>query len=204
MEENTTPGMETPDKEPVKKAISLVPRIEILIIVVFFGSFLIWAANRCTSTRKKFQEIERQAQVEDSIYNSAITFEEANSQSSDPLTSEPSTPATVNPQNSTPPPAVVGTREKYTPLYVTLPNLNLRDRPNLSGRILARLKLFDEVEFLNEVTQFQQEINLGDTTTVAPWVKVKTQKGNSGWVYGAGVYYYKIELLPNETNSVQQ
>ena len=139
MEENTSPDVENQSPVGPKKPISVLPKLEVLIIVVFFASFLVWTANRCSSTREKYQEIERQAMQDDSIYNSEITFEEApitpenesvvNSTSSDPIASTSENKESTN-----------TVREKYTPLYVTLPNLNMRDRPNLSGRILARLK----------------------------------------------------------------
>ncbi len=186
MEENTNPEENQPSGNSNAKP-SLLPRLEILIIIVFFASFFIWAINKCSSTRAEYQAVEEQARIDDSIFDSQITFEQAPTNTTEDQTS------TQPPQEPT---SVV--TERYTPLYVTLPNLNLRDRPNLSGRILGRLKLFDEVQFMEEVTTFKQEINLGDTTTFAPWIKVKSQAGTEGWVYGAGVHYYKTALNPED------
>ncbi len=85
-------------------------------------------------------------------------------------------------------------RERVTPLFVTIDGLNMRQGPNRRFGIIDRLELYEEVFFLNEVTDSSETIKLGDTTTVAPWVKVKTRKGREGWVYGAGVHYYRKKL----------
>ena len=45
-----------------------------------------------------------------------------------------------------------------------------------------------------EVTDFKEEIKIGDSLAVAPWVKVKTGEGKEGWVYGACVHYYKTRF----------
>ena len=78
-----------------------------------------------------------------------------------------------------PPPVEKVTKvvERMTPLYVTIDNMNLRGEPNLKSRIITKLKLFEEIQFMNEVTTFEQTITLGDSTVVQPWVKVKTKKG---------------------------
>ncbi len=52
------------------------------------------------------------------------------------------------------------------------------------------LKLFEEVAFLNEVSDSTTQLNLGYEITDEPWVKVRHPKGQVGWVYGAGVNYY--------------
>lgn len=85
-------------------------------------------------------------------------------------------------------------RERVVPLYVTIDGLNMRQGPSRRYQIVDRLPLYEEVFFLNEVTDSLETIKLGDTTTVAPWVKIKTIKGREGWVYGAGVHYYRKKL----------
>jgi Bacterial SH3 domain len=77
-------------------------------------------------------------------------------------------------------------------LYVTIENLNLRTQPNVSGKLLGRLKLYEPVAFLNEVTETTQQVTLANgEVTNEPWIKIRTQKGVSGWVYGAGISFYK-------------
>ena len=46
---------------------------------------------------------------------------------------------------------------------------------------------------MNEVTDSTFQINLGKEVADEPWVKVRSKKGHVGWVYGAGVDYYKYK-----------
>ena len=44
---------------------------------------------------------------------------------------------------------------------------------------------------MNEVTDSTYQISLGKEMADEPWVKVKNNRGKIGWVYGAGINYYK-------------
>lgn len=83
--------------------------------------------------------------------------------------------------------------EYYTRLFVTIDGLNLRDKPDLEGELLVKLPLYETVYFMNEVTDSTFQISLGKETADEPWVKVRSKKGHVGWVYGAGVDYYKYK-----------
>lgn len=86
-------------------------------------------------------------------------------------------------------------KEKVSPLYVTIGNLAVRTGPGLKYEIIDRLKLYDEVNFMHQVTDSLYTVKLGSNlTTTKPWVKIKTRKGREGWVYGAGVDFYKYKL----------
>lgn len=85
-------------------------------------------------------------------------------------------------------------KEKITRLFVTFDGLNVRTGPGLNYSKIDRLKLYDEVIFLNEISDSSYQINLGQITPDEPWVKVKTPNNKQGWVYGAGVSYYKKRL----------
>ncbi|MEM1214713.1 MAG: SH3 domain-containing protein [Bacteroidota bacterium] len=85
-------------------------------------------------------------------------------------------------------------REKSTPLFITINNLALRSGPGLQFEIIDRLPLYTEVNFLNEVTDSLSTIKLGTITPTKPWVKIRSPKGRDGWVYGAGVDFYKYKL----------
>ena len=174
---NSEPSNGSPKRKT--RGSILIQRLEILIIAVFFVSFLLWAASRCSRTQKEKAQEDIEKRMRDSI-DQALNAELAK-----PIKEEREEPE---------PPELVIQETVLTPLYVTLENLNLRDRPSLNGKIQARLKLFDKVEFLNEVTDFKQEYKLGDLKTNEPWIKVKTETGVEGWVYGAGVSYYKTKL----------
>jgi hypothetical protein len=59
---------------------------------------------------------------------------------------------------------------------------------------VARLPLYEEVFFTGEVTDSLYTIDLGEVTPTAPWVKIRMKDGKEGWVFGAGVSYYKYQL----------
>ena len=157
----------------------MLQRIEFLIIAVFLLSFLLWAGSKCSNTQKEIERDLVEKKIRDSI-EQALNVELAK-----PVKQE---------KEVKPEPEEIIVEQTATSLYVTLENLNLRDRPSLSGKIQARLKLFDKVTFLNEVTDFKQKYTIDDLETNEPWIKVRTEKGVEGWVYGAGVSYYKTKL----------
>lgn len=84
--------------------------------------------------------------------------------------------------------------QRVTPLYSTINGLNVRTGPNIKNNKVARLGLYEEVIFTGEVTDSLYTIDLGDIEPTAPWVKIKTKDGKVGWVFGAGVSYYKYQL----------
>jgi hypothetical protein len=84
--------------------------------------------------------------------------------------------------------------QKVTPLYSTIDGLNVRTGPSIKKGKIARLGLYEEVSFTGEVTDSLYTIDLGEISPTAPWVKVKLKDGKEGWVFGAGVSYYKFQL----------
>ena len=84
--------------------------------------------------------------------------------------------------------------QKVTPLYSTINGLNVRSGPSMKNGVIKRLSLYEEVVFTGEVTDSLYSIDLGEITPTAPWVKIRLADGKEGWVYGAGVSYYKFQL----------
>ncbi len=79
-----------------------------------------------------------------------------------------------------------------TLLYVLIDGLNVRSKPDLKAKSMGKLKLNDQVYFLNEVTPEAQTVRLIDKSEVTkPWFKIKTKRGTVGWVHGSGVDFYK-------------
>lgn len=152
---------------------SLLPRIELLILGVFLISFVVYATSKCSATKAKYAEEAGEEATQDSTAGTAVD----------------TTPVAA----VVPPPKEV-IQERYTPLYVTIAGLNVRAEPKLNARVLDQLELFEEVAFMNEITDFSQEISLGKIVRNDPWVKIRTNKGRTGWVFGAGVHYYKLKL----------
>lgn len=156
----------------------ILPKIEILIIIVFATSFLIWAMSKCSVDIDPQNILAAEENATSPNTDTAKILEKPKKR----LKPEP--PAeqakTINPVAA-----------NYSRLYVTIKNLKLRDAPELNGKLLGELPLFEEVFFMNEVTDSTQQINLGYEVANEPWVKIRTKKGQEGWVYGAGVHYYK-------------
>lgn len=84
--------------------------------------------------------------------------------------------------------------ERVTTLYSTINGLNVRTGPSLKNRVITRLPLYEPVIFTGEVTDSLYTIDLGNISPTEPWVKIRTEDGKEGWVYGAGVSYYKFQL----------
>ncbi len=102
-----------------------------------------------------------------------------------PQQSQPASPA---PQSQ---PAAANTAPKQTMLYVTIDQLKMRKEPGLKGKSIGQLDLYSQVYFTGERTDWKQEISLGKEKVTDCWVKIKTKEGKIGWVFGAGVNYYK-------------
>ncbi len=157
----------------------LLPRLEFLIIAVFFVGFLLWAISRCNATRAQLGERELEEQRADSLLQAANIAQVLEKARKDSL---------LNAQKAEEARIV---RERVTPLYTTVDGVNVRREPKLNAKVVSRLVLQEEVTFLGEVTDFQQEITIEGIKYNEPWVKVKTQAGRIGWVYGGTVSYYK-------------
>lgn len=131
--------------------------------------------------------------------NAKKLFKEQTEQAEDLSSQEDSTlDFTITP---TPLPQKEGVIQKEAPtknaetelskLYVTIDGLKLRTGPSLDSTVLYQCSLFEEVYFMNEVTDSTYQLSLGKEMADEPWVKVKNKRGKVGWVYGAGVNYYK-------------
>lgn len=160
-----------------KKGNSMLLRIEFIVIAVFFISVMIWGVSRCNAIRAKYSEKDQKDKMADSLMQ-VMT----------------SPPAALPPKDTAKTAEVRTVKERYTPLYAIVDGVNVRKEPNLNSPVVARLKLHEELIFLNEVTDFKQEISLGSIKTNEPWVKVKTARSKVGWVYGGTVNYYKKTL----------
>jgi Bacterial SH3 domain len=191
-----------------------LPRIETLVVIIFFLCIALWMIGKCGSRRSTDYKVkaydtteekeERPAKKDTVVKYQAppVTTPSAQPGSESmpvPKGAQAATPApaatnTVAPKGTTPPVAkgvTAPTVKKVTPLYITIDGLKMRKQPGLKSETIATLKLFDEVEFLNQKTDWTQEISLGYEKVTDRWVKVRTKSGKEGWVFGAGVNYYK-------------
>lgn len=170
---------------PTDSPRSNAPRFEIALILIFFICFIMWSVSRCGDKRAEMRAAEIIENSEDlrppttdvrrdtvAVSNAATT-----------VTTTVTTPTAAKPKPQT--------KNLGTTLYITIDNLNMRTHPHLDSAVVAQLPLFETVTFLNEVTEFKEEINLGKEMANEPWVKIQTKRGKAGWVYGAGVHYHK-------------
>lgn len=178
-------------------------RFEFIILVLFVGSLMVWIISECRSTQLEYELEQLEQQIQES--RQKVTQDEPpetpaiEAPVSKPVTlSEPAktnviasdlpgppasaTPATVTPPTQGP---------VMSKLYVTIDQLKLRTKPDLTSQVMRQLSLFDEVYFMNSVSENVDTINLGNGIAAEPWIFVQTKDGMKGWVYGAGINYYK-------------
>lgn len=196
----------------------LLSKVEYIVIGVLAFIFLMWTASKCNAHKEEAQSAEAIEAREDSLAQAAN--EPANAlppipQQAQQPAAPGSNPGTYTPINgeaataqtsSGTPAAQNATAQPATPtetaapketagggskLYVTIDKLKVRKTPGLKGELLGELKLFDEVTYMNEVTDSTYVVNLGKEKADEPYVKIKTKRGTVGWVYGAGVHYIK-------------
>jgi hypothetical protein len=168
-------------------------KFQFLLFGILLVVLLIWGSGKCSRTLDDY-ETERMEETIAQLRADSLAraVADAAEQAPNPLTSArrdaANTRDTIRGGN------IQVIRERTTPLYVTIEGLALRTGPGLNYTIVDRLKLYDEVNFLQEVTDSLYEIKLGSITPREPWVKIRSPKGRDGWVYGAGVDFYKYEL----------
>lgn len=185
--------------------------LETLIIAAFFLFFIVWAMRKCndeTRLRQAGDDKYRQQHIKDSIARAQrITAPVPTTVTTTPTTvttttTVPTTPPVTQNQQVAPPQTTVPKPTPSTPsspnntngqLWVVIDGLNVREKPELKAKSFGKLKLYDKVTFLGQVTEDTQKLSLGTTSADEPWVKIKTKRGTIGWVYGAGVSYYKTK-----------
>ena len=206
-----------------------LPRLESLIIMVFFGCVALWGISKCSSKRSEIgsrlrnldekNDAEDRPPRRDTVY---VPQNPAPVQNSAPVSTQPTTlaptttpgaapaqpgaqrPVVTRTPSATPTTTPTGSQpaaqpaqpsgQKYSTLYVTIDGLKLRKEPTLKSDVVAKLELYEPVYFLNQKTEKTEEINLGYEKVTDHWVKVRTKAGKEGWVFGAGVHYYKMKL----------
>lgn len=196
-----------------------LPKAETLILLAFLVCMSLWAISRCSESRadavRKVREIEdgdseerpsKQDTAQVLMAPKAPSNDLAENNASPPVSKTqevatmplpggaPKRPTRSNetrspaPESKAPVNTAAGSK-----LFVTIDGLKVRKEPGLKGETVAELKLYEPVTFLNKKTDWTQEISLGYEKVTDHWVKVRTQSGKEGWVFGAGVHYYKMK-----------
>lgn len=175
------------------KKNKFLPKFEVLIILVFFASFLVWAVSKCGETRALYED-EESAEVAETTTPDIVANPDtvaAAATTALPLGNGTATTTNNNAPTTNPLRTTSNTQQSIRPIYVTIDGLNMRTGPSLDSAVVLKLKLFEEVNFLNEVTDSTEQISLGYEIADEPWFKVQHKRGHVGWVYGAGVDFYK-------------
>ena len=168
-----------------KKGPGLRIKTEVLIVLVFFLCFIIWAISKCSDKKQEYVISDPETEETNAIVEDTLAAE---SEIVEPPQAELTT---TNPTAEGNPNTIIKT-VYATKLYVSIDGLKLRRGPSIDSPFITTLTLFDELTFLNEVTDSTDIISVGNGITEnKPWVKVRHWKGNEGWVYGAFVNYYK-------------
>ena len=119
-----------------------------------------------------------------------VSCKDTNSNASDTNTINTETPQNEeNIENSTPD-ATKNTKEAVT-VYTWVDNLRLRSEPDTNSDIVKELKEGESLLFLGEKSDFTKKVNLRGKLYDEPWLKVETNEGKEGWVYGGAVRFYK-------------
>lgn len=211
MAENKTTRKKRKKKKGVWDTAKQFSRFEMLFIIVLFLCFFAWAFSKCSreqSAAPPSPVSENNTPLEDDGADiSPAAANNPNSPTYDlkedvPVSTTtsgvPTTTPTVAPRNTS-----TSSRRSYTPLYVTLQDLKVRKAPSLDSTIITLLQLHDEVMFMDKRTNFREKINIGNgEITNEPWIYIRTRKGQTGWVYGAGVHYFKWDRLRNPIPSI--
>jgi len=84
-------------------------------------------------------------------------------------------------------------------VYAWVDKLRMRDEPDTKSDVVAEISEGAALTYLDEKTDFTQQITLRGKAFDEPWLKVSTSSGKEGWVYGGGVKFYqpKVAALKN-------
>jgi hypothetical protein len=195
-----------------------LPKAETLILLAFLVCMALWAMSKCSARRadsvRQVREVEGSDDEDRPVKRDTVVIQSAPTMPVNEVAENPNVPPVaqstpkVAPQPGVAPKRPVLTNEINKPapppssapastsgsvLFVTIDGLKVRKEPGLKGESVAELKLYEPVTFLNKKTEWTQEISLGYEKVTDHWVKVRTQSGEEGWVFGAGVHYYKMK-----------
>ena len=84
-------------------------------------------------------------------------------------------------------------------LYADVDKLRLRKEPGAKGDVLEQIEEGEKLLFLNEKTDYTEKIKLRAQWHEEPWLKVESEKGNTGWVFGGAVTEEPAKTDPTKT-----
>ena len=149
--------------------VGRISSLEFFAIAVFFIFCLLYALSTCNNPSEGQDNKESNISFVDSVVVDSIEAKNTEKPSIELLDS------TQNVRN----------------LYVNIDSLRMRKDPRINADIVEYLTFGQELKDLEE-RSFNERLKINKTeTAIAPWIKVRTKKGNTGWVYGAYLLFYK-------------
>lgn len=155
-------------EETSQKKKGVLPRTELVILIILLGFFVLWSIKQCSDSIQPIEETEEVSKAESVDTIGKEMFE-----------------------NKVDTVQIV---QEQTILYVNINNLKVRSEPSLNSEVLEELSLGSKVIYDGAVTDSIYTLNLGTREASEPYVKIRTWKGKTGWVYGAGVDYYQKKV----------
>lgn len=182
-------------EEGTRRPARFLRKFELLLIAIISIVFVVWGISRCNKSNMELERLESMNQSGRSATDSIAASAPAEPGSAAVPDGLPAGGAGGDGSNNSGnvKTTVTGSAGNLPVLYVTINGLKLRKGPHLDSVVIARLSLYEEVFFLGEHTDFTDTINLGYVEVAEPWFRVRHQKGHEGWVYGAGVDFYKYK-----------
>lgn len=96
--------------------------------------------------------------------------------------------------NSIPQDSIEYSDNNAVEVFVSVDKLRLRKSPDTKSEILQELNEGERLWFLNEKSHFKEKINIRGTIYDEPWLKVKSEENNIGWVYGGAIKFEKPDV----------
>lgn len=198
----------------IKGFFMKLPKVETLIVFAFLGIVALWGISKCSASRsdlvRRLRGGDKEEKEERPVRRDTVVVKTPAPQQA-PVNTQ--APVSVNGPSKPAPTTTPGERPKLgapdankqnnaqpdtkppsaTPLFVSIDGLKLRKSPGLKSTVVATLKLYEEVYFLNKKSEEKETISLGKESVTDYWVKVRTKSGKEGWVFGAGVHYFKMK-----------
>lgn len=96
----------------------------------------------------------------------------------------------------------ISCKQEKTILVVSVSDLNVRQNPSDTSKIIFQLTEGQSVYDLNEKSEKKDTFFMNDVKIADNWIKISTITGIEGWVFGGGVT--KFEKYPENTFLVNQ
>jgi Bacterial SH3 domain len=200
-----------------------MPKVETLVIGIFCLAFIVWAWSKCSDKKSELNrrhasedemDIERPSARRDTVRPAPVQPVIVQAPVAPPpqmvggtVVQRPGSQQSVNGQQPIAAPQPVQNQavtqnsapqtvvQNRIVLYSTIDGLKVRKEPGLKSTSVDKLKLYEDVSFLSQKTDWEESLSLGyDLPAVTDhWVKIRTKRGKEGWVFGAGVHYYKVK-----------